>query len=147
MGRSIHISINWSGPKLLRRPAFPPRRCRSIVPRPVCRSVLRSSGLTLRTAQLLPSLSSWSGSSVGLCHLRVMPAELREEAIESIALGKVQKKCPLRVNRVTLSVRRSLPVYPRKRTSTDRPVWSVSCQRRKSPLLFDHLVTTGEHLD
>ena len=33
-----------------------------------------------------------------------------------------------RVNLVTLSVRRSLPVYPRKRTSIDRPVWSVSCQ-------------------
>jgi hypothetical protein len=24
---------------------------------------------------------------------------------------------------------------------------SEKCQRRKSPLLFDHLVATGEHLD
>jgi hypothetical protein len=37
---------------------------------------------------------------------------------------------PFRVNRVTSSVRRSLPVYPRKRTSSDRPGWSVSCQEQ-----------------
>src|SRR5258706_15420192 len=56
---------------------------------------------------------------------------------------------PFRVNRVTLSVRRSLPVYPRKRTSTDRPVWSVSCQQethapQQFNRLLDHLVGAGE---
>ena len=34
---------------------------------------------------------------------------------------------PLWVNRVTLVVGRSLPVYSNERTSRDRPGWSVLC--------------------
>src|SRR5258706_12722570 len=39
---------------------------------------------------------------------------------------------PLRVNRVTLTARRSLPVFPRKRTSSEQAVMSQKCQQRKS---------------
>jgi hypothetical protein len=44
---------------------------------------------------------------------------------------------PLWVNRVILTAYRSLPVYPRKRTSPDRPAWSGWCQtglRRHVPV-------------
>jgi hypothetical protein len=36
---------------------------------------------------------------------------------------------PLWVNRVGLTLCRSLPVYPEQRTSTRRPRWSGSCQQ------------------
>ena len=39
---------------------------------------------------------------------------------------------PLRVKRVTLTVRRTLPVFPEQRTLLDRPSWSVWCQSTKS---------------
>jgi hypothetical protein len=35
------------------------------------------------------------------------------------------------VNRVALTVRRTLPVYLKQRTLSDRPSWSVWCQTRK----------------
>ena len=41
------------------------------------------------------------------------------------------RRGPLRVNRVTVAVRHSLPVYPDQRTSTDRPSWSVPCHERQ----------------
>jgi hypothetical protein len=61
-----------------------------------------------------------------LCHLRVMPAENRNEAIASIPScslsnaskhkSSTKKECLLGVIRFTLTVRRSLPVFPNKRT-------------------------------
>jgi len=56
---------------MLRRPAFPPQRRRSIVRRPVCRSASRSSALISKTAQqsLLPR--SWSESSAASCPTRL----------------------------------------------------------------------------
>ena len=58
--------------------------------------------------------------------------------------AKADYEGPSWANRVTLSVRRSLPVYPRKRTSTDRPVWSVSCQEQTSYQLFGLDLTAFE---
>src|SRR6266702_8911169 len=53
--------------------------------------------------------------------------------------------CPSRVRLVLLTVRRSLPIYPDKRTISAFVSMSQTCQQRKSRL-FDHLVATGEHL-
>jgi hypothetical protein len=50
-----------------------------------------------------------------------------------------------RVNNGPDGLKTRLPVYPGKRTSADRPAWSVSCQNRKSRGLFDHLIGAGEH--
>jgi hypothetical protein len=60
-------------------------------------------------------------------------------------LSDLQTDCRLRVNRVNLIVRRSLPVYPKQRTSPDRLGWSGWCQQRKSRL-FDHFVANGRAL-
>jgi hypothetical protein len=49
-----------------------------------------------------------------------------------------------RVNRVTLTVRRLLPVFPDKRTFPEPLGMSQRCQQPKSLPSFDHLV--GEHL-
>jgi hypothetical protein len=44
------------------------------------------------------------------------------------AISDVTARCPRRVKRVGLSMRRSLPVFPYEQTSSDRVDWSVSCQ-------------------
>src|SRR4029077_20386865 len=43
-------------------------------------------------------------------------------------------------------VQQRLPLLPCERTSSVSRTTSEKCQQRKSPLLFDHLVATGEHL-
>jgi hypothetical protein len=47
---------------------------------------------------------------------------------------------PQWVNRDVLRVVGPLPVYPEKRTSSDRPGWPGSCHERKSLALFDHFI-------
>ena len=49
--------------------------------------------------------------------------------------------CPLRINRLTLTARRSLPVFPRKRTSSEQAVMSQRCQTRTSRPL--HSITSS----
>jgi hypothetical protein len=47
-------------------------------------------------------------------------------------LGRLYGKavgCPLRINRLTLIARRPLPVFPRKRTSSEQAVMSQRCQQ------------------
>jgi hypothetical protein len=51
---------------------------------------------------------------------------------------------PLWVISAGLTMRRSLPIFPYEQTSSDPADWSVSCQTRKSPFSFDHLVGAGE---
>jgi hypothetical protein len=41
----------------------------------------------------------------------------------------IRNRCPLRVNRVDLAFDQPLPVYPSKRTSSDRPGMSERCQK------------------
>ena len=52
--------------------------------------------------------------------------------VEEALIGPLpfKSRCPRRVNRVILTVRRRLPVYPEQRTSSDRPDWSGSCQEQ-----------------
>src|SRR5258705_5171510 len=51
-------------------------------------------------------------------------------------------RSPFRVNRVVLTARRSLPVYPDERTSSDRPRMSGWCHHRKS---VDFSITSSVH--
>jgi hypothetical protein len=55
--------------------------------------------------------------------------------------GKVRAAptCPLRVNRVTLAVRRLLPVNPDERTYSDQPSTSQTCQVRNTRPLSKYL--------
>jgi hypothetical protein len=59
-------------------------------------------------------------------------------------------ECPLRVNRVGVTVGEQLLVYPDQRTSTDRLNWSVSCQQqthapRGKSRPMDQSVDADEH--
>jgi hypothetical protein len=47
-------------------------------------------------------------------------------------------------NRVVLTLRGSLPVYPRKQTISEPVGRSQKCHKRKSGVLFDHLVRNTE---
>src|ERR1700676_4358461 len=46
-------------------------------------------------------------------------------------LLRATASCPRWVKSAGLTLCRSLPVYPDQRTSSDRPGWSVSCQKQK----------------
>jgi hypothetical protein len=65
-------------------------------------------------------------------------------------LSDLQTDYRLRVDRVNLIVRRSLPVYPKQRTSPDRLGWSGWCHStkslRSSPLRGGKSRETGRQL-
>jgi hypothetical protein len=57
-------------------------------------------------------------------------ASIQSKFLVEIAAVSSEDICPLRVNRVGLTVGQPLPVYPSQRTSPDRLGSSASCHRR-----------------
>lgn len=64
----------------------------------------------------------WPGITRSHCARPIFPSQKADQGNTG--------PCPLRVNRVGLTLGQPLPVYPYERTSLDRPGWSGSCQHQ-----------------